>query len=107
LRLWKWPAESKDLRVAASSGYPRFATWVSSAGQTDMDWYNDDSAATSANVYYSFVTTNRGALDTASSQLLAFIGDVSLVQYQGILLGILIFISILLFYRRTHMPKQI
>ena len=46
--LWKWPAESKDLRVAASSGYPRFATWVSSGGQTDTDWYNDASAATSA-----------------------------------------------------------
>lgn len=105
--LWKWPAESKDLRVAASSGYPRFATWVSSGGQTDTDWYNDASAATSANVYYSFVTTNRGALDAPSSQLLAFIGVVSLVQYQGILLGILIFISILLFYRRTHTPKQI
>jgi len=105
--LWKWPAESKDLRVAASSGYPRFATWVSSAGQTDMDWYNDASAATSPNVYYSFVTTNRAALDTPSSQLLAFIGGVTLLQYQGMLLGIVILISLLLFYRRTHTPKQI
>lgn len=105
--LWKWPAESKDLRVAASSGYPRFATWVSSAGQTDMDWYDDASAATSANVYYSFVTTNRAALDTPSSQLLAFIGGVSLAQYQGLLVLILVLISMILFYRRSHSPKQI
>jgi LruC domain-containing protein len=80
--LWKWPRENRDLRNPSQTGYPKFATWTSSQGVQDANWYEDTQASTSTNNYYVHVTTNRAALDNPNSQLLAFIGNISLEEYQ-------------------------
>jgi LruC domain-containing protein len=102
--LWKWPEESEDIRNSSTTGYPKFATWTSSQGQQDRDWYNDTSAATNTKNYYAWVSTNRSALDTPSSFLTAHIGKVSLEEYQTILFVLVLVITGTLFLRYKFSP---
>ncbi|HRG48148.1 MAG TPA: LruC domain-containing protein [Leptospiraceae bacterium] len=104
--LWKWPLESKKIYQAGSTGYPRFANWMATNGTSDADWYNEPDAATSPNVYYSFVTGNKTALDAPNSQLLAFIGKVSLGQYQMALVTLLLTIGLFLAYKWKSQSRQ-
>lgn len=104
--LWKWPLEGKDIRNASMTGYPRFANWMATNGASDADWYNEPNAATSSFVYYKFVTGNKTALDTPSSQLLAFIGKVSLGQYQMALVTLLLTIGLFLAYKWKSQSRQ-
>ncbi len=88
--LWKWPRESRDLRILAQTGYPKFANWTSTQGVQDANWYSDSAAASSTNNYYASVITNKAALDTPNSQLLAFLGSVNSFAEFQILLGLLV-----------------
>ena len=104
--LWKWPLEGKDIRNPANTGYPRFANWMATNGASDADWYNEPNAATSASVYYKFVTGNKTALDAPNSQLLAFIGHVGLGQYQMALVTLLLTIGLFLAYKWKSQSRQ-
>ncbi|MBK9501047.1 MAG: hypothetical protein IPO06_17095 [Leptospiraceae bacterium] len=68
--------------------------------------HNEPNAATSANVYYKFVTGNKTALDAPNSQLLAFIGHVGLGQYQMALVTLLLTIGLFLAYKWKSQSRQ-
>jgi LruC domain-containing protein len=103
--LWKWPRESRDLRNLAQTGYAKFANWTGTAGVQDANWYADPTAATTNNNYYANVVTNKAALDAPNSQLLAFLGGVSLASKFQVLLAILVFSLLSYFVVRNKFKK--
>lgn len=103
--LWKWPRESRDLRNPAQTGYPRFANWNATLGVQDANWYADAAASTTTNNYYANVLTNRAALDAPNSQLLAFLGGVSVDYKFQVLLGILV-LSLLSYFAVKNKFKK-
>jgi LruC domain-containing protein len=74
--IWEWPLESKDIRNASVTGYPRFNAWATSKGVTDKDWYT---TVTSGKVY---------PLPSLPSNLLAYLkaGDMNTNAFMAIAL---------------------